>query len=67
MSGIPDLRAFDNGPLGHELAAIAAGSKPWPESKARRHHYVPRFQLAKFAKDGKSLFQLHTTAAVTES
>ncbi|MBS1677915.1 MAG: DUF4238 domain-containing protein [Actinobacteria bacterium] len=60
MFGISDLRVFDDCPLGRELASIAAGTKPWPESKARRHHYVPRFQLAKFTKDGENLFQLHT-------
>jgi Protein of unknown function (DUF4238) len=60
MSGIPDLRAFDRCALGRELAAIGEKRKPWPERKARRHHYVPRFQLAEFTKDGETLFQLHT-------
>jgi hypothetical protein len=60
MAGIPDLRPFDTCALGRELAAIGTGKKPWPESKARRHHYVPRFQLAKFTTVGSTLFQLNT-------
>ncbi|HEX6665889.1 MAG TPA: DUF4238 domain-containing protein [Solirubrobacterales bacterium] len=57
---MPNLGAFETCPLGRELAEIGEGRKPWPESKARRQHYVPRFQLAKFSIDGKTLFQLNT-------
>lgn len=55
-----DLRAFDESPLGRELIEIAEGKKPWPESNAKRQHYVPRFQLSDFTRDGSTLFQLKT-------
>jgi hypothetical protein len=60
MSGMPDPRVFDSSPLGKELLAIADGRKPWPESNAKRQHYVPKFQLADFTLDGETLFQLKT-------
>jgi hypothetical protein len=60
MSEMRDLRAFDKSPLGRELIEIAEGKKPWPESNAKRQHYVPRFQLSDFTRDGSTLFQLKT-------
>ncbi len=62
MSGMPDPRAFDSSPLGKELLEIAEGKRPWPESNAKRQHYVPKFQLADFTLDGKTLFQLKTAS-----
>ncbi len=55
-----DPRAFDDSPLGRELIEIAEGKKPWPISNARRQHYVPRFQLSDFTRDGSTLYQLKT-------
>ncbi|MFP5387775.1 MAG: DUF4238 domain-containing protein [Thermoleophilia bacterium] len=46
--------------MGKELLEIVEGKKPWPESNAKRQHYVPRFQLADFTLDGETLFQLKT-------
>jgi hypothetical protein len=37
------------GPLVRELREIGEGSRDFPVSTARRHHYVPAFVLAKFA------------------
>ena len=38
------------GPLARDLRAIAEGRQALPESKGRRHHFVPAFLLAAFAE-----------------
>lgn len=48
-----NLRAgFDASPLLRELTEIARRGEPYPESSAKRHHLVPRFLLARFARRG---------------
>jgi len=36
--------------LSFELREIAEGTRPFPETTARRHHFVPAFSLACFAE-----------------
>jgi len=48
---MPDLRAFDEGPIGQELIQMELGLKPWPSKDAKRHHFVSRFLLDRFAND----------------
>src|SRR4051812_43168731 len=40
-------------PLFKHLREIADGTRPRPETKARRHHYVPSFLLARWAAPPK--------------
>jgi Protein of unknown function (DUF4238) len=57
----PDPKAFDEGPYGQELIQIELGLKSWPEPDAKRHHFIPRFLLNRFAKDDERLVQLDKT------
>jgi len=43
------MHAPVEGPLARELRDIADGNRDFPETTARRHHYVPAFLLARFA------------------
>ena len=54
----PDPRAFDEGPIGQDLVQIELGLKPWPSKDAKRHHFVSRFVLNRFAQANERLFQL---------
>ncbi len=55
--------AFRSSPLCQELAAIAFERKPWPTSKAKRQHFVPRFLLAGFLAPGTDrLMQLEISS-----
>jgi Protein of unknown function (DUF4238) len=48
-------------PLFRHLREIADGTRPKPETSARRHHYVPSFLLARWARPQKrdgELFEL---------
>jgi Protein of unknown function (DUF4238) len=56
-----DLNAFDEGPFAQELIQIELGLKSWPEPDAKRHHFIPRFLLNRFAKDNERLVQLDKT------
>lgn len=54
-------RPAPEGPLLRHLREIAEGSRTLPSTPARRHHFVPSFSLARFAKPQKrdgTLFQL---------
>lgn len=53
-----DPRAFDEGPIGQELIQLELGLKPWPSENAKRHHFVSRFLLGRFAPESERLFQL---------
>jgi hypothetical protein len=58
--------AFRSSPLWQELAAIAFEGKPWPTSRAKRQHFVPRFLLAGFIARGKDrLVQLDLSSGRT--
>jgi hypothetical protein len=51
------------GPLAQHLREISEGKRPLPQTKARRHHFVPAFALSKFATPRKRdgvIFQLDT-------
>lgn len=53
------------GPLAHELGEIGDGKRQFPTTTARRHHFVPAFLLARFAKPATRkgfLFQLDVTS-----
>jgi hypothetical protein len=53
------------GPLARHLRELSEGSRPFPTTAARRHHFVPSFSLAKFATPAKrngNLFQLDVTS-----
>jgi hypothetical protein len=59
LTGAGDLRddtaaspnnVVEEGPLRAEMRAILEGAKAFPESFARRHHFVPSFVLAQFAQ-----------------
>lgn len=56
-------RPAPEGPLVRHLIEIGNGSRPVPTTPARRHHFVPSFSLARFAKPRKrdgTLAQLDT-------
>lgn len=53
-----DPRAFDEGPIGQELIQLELGLKPWPSKDAKRHHFISRFLLSRFAPESERLFQL---------
>jgi hypothetical protein len=54
----PNPRAFDEGPIGQELIQIELGLKSWPSRGAKRHHFISRFLLNRFASANERLFQL---------
>jgi hypothetical protein len=54
----PDPRAFDEGPIGQYLIQIELGLRPWPSMDAKRHHFISRFLLNRFAPASERLFQL---------
>lgn len=56
-----DLAAFDEGPFGQELIQIELGLRAWPSTDARRHHFIPRFLLGRFAGPGGRPVQLDVT------
>jgi hypothetical protein len=53
-----DSAAFDEGPFGQELIQIELGLKSWPSTSAKRHHFIPRFLLSRFANPDERLVQL---------
>ena len=53
-----DPQAFDEGPIGQDLIQIELGLMPWPSEDAKRHHFVPRFLLNRFAPATERIFQL---------
>jgi Protein of unknown function (DUF4238) len=55
--------ALAEGPLAKHLREIGEGKRPLPQTRARRHHFVPSFALAKFATPQKRdgvIYQLDT-------
>jgi hypothetical protein len=52
-----DMAAVPEPPFIHHLREIASGAKRLPTTRARKHHYVPSFLLARWAtpqaRDGR--------------
>ena len=57
---------MDDGPIGQELIQIELGLKSWPNSNAKRHHFIPRFLLNRFADDDERLTQLDTSTGAPQ-
>lgn len=62
-----DLAAFDEGPFGQELIQIELGLRDWPTTEARRHHFIPKFLLDRFAGEDGRPVQLDVTSGVSRS
>jgi len=64
---VVDPEAFNETPYAQTLMQIELGLKPWPEPDAKRHHFIPRFLLNRFAKADERLVQLDKTSSKPQS
>jgi hypothetical protein len=49
---VPDPEAINETWFAQQLIAIELGLREWPEPDAKRHHFVPKLLLNRFATDG---------------